>query len=194
MKKTISLLLALVLAFSLSAAAFAEHPPLTPEELEETEFAQTGETTITATVPDNEITFIMHIPANMNLSYGVSDRQVIGDFYVTDVTGYRGNAFMVIKCHVAGSDLKNGEATIPVTYSYIPMVGGLDEDNPNDWFSFTGIAPYADLYEMYTEGFTYEAPYRLAATVTAEDWAAAAPGTYTAKVNFYFEVAEIPHY
>lgn len=185
MKKALSLLLALLLVFSMNAAVFAETDPLTQEELEDMDFDQTGSTTLTATVPENTVSYVMHIPANTNLTYGNADRQLLGDLYVSNVTSSRNTA---INCYIVGTDLTNGNSVIPVTYGFTTNA---DTENPSSWYSFSGIAPMIQLFAIY-DGIECGSTYHLCAAVSAASWAAAAPGTYTATLNFNFEVTDYP--
>lgn len=153
MKKIVALLLALVILSSLTLTALAAGE-------------KSGSTTISVTVPNPLDAYTIKIPANKELVYGDTSEQVIGMVSVSDVNVPTGKR---IVCDIITENLKNGSATIPVTYQY-------------------NGAPMMTL-TMHDESSTYDdnGGY-LYAKVSSDAWAAAAPGTYTATITFNFSI------
>ncbi len=173
MKKRIALLLALLMMVSLSATAFAAG-------------VQTGTMTITAEIP--EASFTMHIPADMTLEYGNTEKQEVGEVYVTDVTG-----FAAVTVQFPYTDLINTSDptdTIPlVLYEYYESEG---QDHSYE-LRKDGITTSSSLPIVYnTFSPEQSLPEGRYATVMLDalvsDWSGATVGaTYQAQVTFQFE-------
>lgn len=128
---------------------------------------QTGTTTITAEVP--EASYTIHIPADVALEYGNSSDQTIGDVYVSNVVGEP-----TIWLTTTYTDLSNGSSIIPVTY--LRWIDGISFSlSSGDNISIT-----SSVSEYRIDKYT------ITACVSDSDWAAAAPGTYTATMTFKF--------
>ncbi len=166
MKKLTALLLVLVLICSLSVTAFAAGE-------------QTGTTTISVTVP--EASYTIHIPADMELEYGKTDVQVIGDVYVSDVVGVKTSIWVNTYLSFLTND--NGDR-IPV-YWYM----GRDKLPVHD-VTLNGFAMITIDSMLYSAPGTSDGEAecfcRLGCLITGSDWNAAAPGTYTATISFAF--------
>ena len=134
---------------------------------------------VTAFADDNTPTYTINIPTSVTLEYGKTDRQYIGEISVSDpqnfVEGQRVFLGMV------GTNLKNGDHEIAVTYTF--DCKDLEESNAS-------LARSAWVYEKSnspTHGDRYPT-VDLYATITADAWESAAPGTYTATVTYSFAV------
>ena len=169
MKKLTALLLTPVLICSLSVTAFAAG-------------GQTGTTTITAEVP--EASYTIHLPADMELEYGKTDVQVIGDVYVSDVVGVKTSLWVKSS---AGKLMNDNGDIIPVHWYYA------HEELP---IHDVTLKAYYDDLTLDDNGVMYGGPnspssgreyfYRFGCLIEESDWNAAAPGTYNATMTFYF--------
>ena len=165
MKKFLSLILALAMVACMSVTAFA---------------ADDGTTVLTVEVPI-EPSYTLHIPANMPLEYGNTEKQTIGDLYVTDVDG-----FAIIRCAPKYTDLINctdSSDIISLTLfsSYPNATQHVNDDELTKdgraiqlkWNDVTNIAGWENGYRLST----------LSAQVS--DWSGATPGaTYQSTITY----------
>ena len=129
---------------------------------------KTGTTKLTVVVPGFDYT--IHVPADVTLEYNNTSDQTIGDVYVSDVPGV-----CTIYFKTTITDLSNGSSTIPVTYSA--------------WLHGTALSfSNGTIKQVYeTDGTnTEDWTWTITARISASDWLAAAPGTYTATMTFNF--------
>ncbi len=172
MKKLIALMLGLVMMFTLSAVAFAAGE-------------QTGSMTLTVVVP--KATYTIHIPSDVKLEYGNTEKQEIGEAYVTEVEG-----FDQVTVKTPYTDLINTSDptdTIPlVLYGRYKVSGSVYEMQKDGLTTdFTSHYMYnasrAGAYGYDDNGCTtviYDA--------LVSDWSGATGGaTYQAVVTFEFE-------
>ena len=133
---------------------------------------KSGTTKLTAKVPGPDYT--IHIPADMTLEYGNTDLQLVGEFYVSDLV----NVTKTINGGVTTTTLASGSNVIPTTYKY---EGSSVTKNGGEFVGNMVVCHYPT-DTLYTR--------KLYVQVSAEDWAAAAPGTYTATLTWKFLFAE----
>ena len=168
MKKILSLVLVVVMMMSMTVTAFAA-------------VEQSGTSTVSVEVP--EVKYTMNIPANYQLTYGKTDKQDVGAFSVTNVQNVNTNT--KIFCLITYTDLKHttdDTKTIPVTYNALRV------DNDKLW----GVNSTGSQFLVYeytaASDTTWMTDYILSATVSADAWAAAYPGEYTATITYDFIV------
>ena len=169
MKKIIALLLLLTMAISMTATALATGQ-------------QTGTTTLTAVVP--EPSYTIHIPANTTLVYGNTEKQAIGDVYVTDAVNVDGS----IVVQSPYTDLKNSsntEDTIALslsTDSFEITQAGLT--NPGNGLVTIYNKTQAGQYRYDENGYARYAFY-----AKVNDWSGATAGaTYQATITWNFSI------
>lgn len=163
MKKFLSLILALAMVACMSVTAFAA-----------------DETTVLTVEVPIEPSYTLHIPANMTLMYGNTEKQTIGDLYVTDVDG-----FAQIWCAPRYTDLINctdSNDIISLTlFSSYPHGDHINDDELTKdgraiqlkWNDVTNIAGWENGYRLST----------LSAQVS--DWSGATPGaTYQSTITY----------
>lgn len=163
MKKFLSLILALAMVACMSVTAFAA-----------------DETTVLTVEVPIEPSYTLHIPANMTLEYGNTEKQTIGDLYVTDVDG-----FAQIWCAPRYTDLINctdSNDIISLTlFSSYPHGDHINDDELTKdgraiqlkWNDVTNIAGWENGYRLST----------LSAQVS--DWSGATPGaTYQSTITY----------
>ena len=161
MKKILSLVLVVVMLMSMTVTAFAAGE-------------QSGTSTVTAVVPDPEYT--IHIPADMTLEYGNGARQLVGEVFVTNVQNLPDEKS--IFADMDATPLKSTEGNvIPAVFEYRR---DFDEEG---YFNIDAYNPA--VCSQWGEDSDYTTVY-LYATVTAADWEAAKPGTYTSTITYEF--------
>ena len=162
MKKILSLVLVIVMMMSMTVTAFAA------------EGEQSGTSTVTAVVPEAVPEYTIHIPADVTLEYGNGERQLVGEVSVTDVKNLAedGSDGIVVYMDATALESTAGDV-IPAVFEYI-----FDDDNSYSDITKKGPYVYNGLYS----------PAYLYATVTAADWEAAKPGTYTATITYSFQL------
>ena len=155
MKKMLAILLTLLLVGSVTVTALA---------------ATGGTTKLTATVPDTASSWNLVVPADKTIPYNQTSTYV-GSIKATDLKNMTGKTIYV---GLSYTPLENGAETIPLQITY--NVSG------------QGSAPWtADKkpYVYSNDGSSQTIPmFQVYALVTAADWAAAQPGTYTATLTF----------
>ena len=169
MKKLIALMLCLVLALSMSTPIFADG-------------IQSGNTILTVTVP--EPSYTMHIPADTTLVYGNTEKQEIGDVYVTDAVNVDG--FIVVQSPY--TDLKNSsntEDTIALSLSTdnfeITQAG---RTNPGN-----GLVSIYNKTQAGQNQFDENGYARYAFYAKVNDWSGATAGaTYQATITWNFSI------
>lgn len=87
MKKFLSLILVLAMVACMNVTAFAADPT----------------TTLTVEVPANLPEYNLHIPADTTLTYGNTEKLVVGELYATDVAG----DITYVFCEIKYTDLIN---------------------------------------------------------------------------------------
>ena len=184
MKKLTALLLVLVLICSLSVTAFAAGE-------------QSGTTTITAEVP--EASYTIHIPADMELEYGNTEKQEIGKVYVTDAIGFK--KIIVALPYTDLINTSDSEDTIPlVIYDYyeydINELPEFIETMEDEEFEILKNGShklhngYTMVYNTSLVGISPEFETAYATQLVyakVSDWSGATPGaTYKAVITFNF--------
>ena len=144
--------------------------------------ADDGTTVLTVEVPI-EPSYTLHIPANMTLMYGNTEKQTIGDLYVTDVDGYD-----LIWCAPKYTDLIN---TADST-DRISLVLYDDSDyysqqelkkNGNEVQGNTTPTLFIKNFSQYTGWSDSYNNFSLSAQVS--DWSGATPGaTYQSTITY----------
>ena len=176
MKKSISLALALIMLFSMGLPAFATERT---EEIKSTAQTSKYTTTLTTTVAPS---YSFSIPADVELKYGTASEQNIGQVAVSDVKHVPDDG--LIKVEIKATCLVNGANTIPVTYQKSLTLddGTVSKPLPNTITSSdpTSLGGQMDLYETH--------PISLTAQISTENWTAASPGKYQAKLTFEFSI------
>ena len=168
MKKIVAFLLALVMLTSLTLIALAAGE-------------KTGTTTLTAVVPEADYT--IHVPANVTLEYGKTDEQMVGDYWVSDFVNMpiaAGEHEPFVNIKTVATCLSDGTNTIPVTYIF--KLDGSWEHTLDHKVTNTSGEQITDM------GITENYKSTIGAMISAEDWASAAPGTYTATITFNFSI------
>ncbi len=168
MEKTIVLLLAIMLVISMAVTVFAVE-------------SQNGTTTLTANVPDAAYT--IQIPADMELTFGISEPQEIGTLTVSDCSHFRNGE--AIYCLIEFTDLKFSDFVIPVKYTYVIP----ERDNIEGELEATSESDR--IYMLYKKDDSGNSEYFsmiLYANVSESDWEKAGYGQYTATMNFEFWV------
>ncbi len=172
MKKLIALMLGLVMMFTLSAVAFAAGE-------------QTGSMTLTVVVP--KATYTIHIPSDVKLEYGNTEKQEIGEVYVTEVEG-----FDQVTVKTPYTDLINTDDptdTIPLVlyghYKGSVLVNEMrkEDGRTTDFASlFTYHASSAGTHQFDANGYI-----SVVLDALVSDWSGATGGaTYQAVVTFEF--------
>ena len=167
MKKALSVILALVMALSLSIPAFAA------------ENDKSGSTTIMATKAEPELAYTIVIPTATTLDDEKhANVQLGGEEGVASITVTTGNSKTNVYYTVdlTNATLTDGTNTITTTYAYAQ--GG-------DYSALTGDTKVT----VYEGGTVKDSTIQVTADDTA--WAAAPAGTYTASVVFNFVAEEV---
>lgn len=176
MKKFLSLVLALAMVACMSVTAFAAD----------------GTTVLTAEVPDNTTTYTLHIPANVTLEYGNTDKQTIGELYITDVENFTGR---FIGVSVPYTDLINTEDSSD-TLSITLFAGDTMMRryiNPNDPSDITSVDAPVVYYPGYDNDQYDSDGYRdpTIMKVQVSDWSGATPGdTYQATITYIVRIVK----
>ena len=163
MKKFLSLILALAMVACMSVTAFAAD----------------GTTVLTAEIL-NEPSYTLHIPADMTLEYGNTNKQTIGDLYVTDVDGLE-----IIWCAPQYTDLINtADSTETISLTLWGSLAGGSEIMKNGLYTTTNNAPQIYGASFNTGGWNNGyMTHTLSAQVS--DWSGATPGaTYQATITY----------
>ena len=105
MKKMIALVLAAVMTMSMTTAAFAD----------QTVTNNTGTVDVTYTIADSDESYIVTIPADVNLSSAAISKT--GDVKVTNAVLKSGNTLKISVATANGFNLVNGVSAIPYTVS-----------------------------------------------------------------------------
>ena len=168
MKKTLSLILAMILVLSLSFTAFAD-----------------DQTIITAEIPDNTPKYTLHIPADMTLEYNNTEKQLLGNLYVTDCSGISS-----LWCSAKYTDLINtADSSDTISLTMTDKAGRLIRkkdgyiDKINNPFTL-----YSSIYSI----LGWSSPYNtepINAVVSSEAWEGATPGaTYKATITYIVDI------
>lgn len=175
MKKIAALLLALAMLACMNVTAFAAGDPTT---------------TLTAKVPENS-SYKLHIPKDMTLEYGNTEKQVVGELYVTDVADDIEN----ITCPTKYTDLINtDDPTDTISLELYAWQKGLfpvtDDLLNKEKGNFVGYLSSPNLYNKDWEEDLWTSPfmtYVLKAQVS--DWTGATAGaTYQAIITYVVNV------
>lgn len=163
MKKFLSLILALAMVACMSVTAFAA-----------------DETTVLTVEVPIEPSYTLHIPANMTLMYGNTEKQTIGDLYVTDVDG-----FAIIRCTPKYTDLINcTDSSDIISLTLFSSYPNGDHVN-DDELTKDGRAIQLKWNDV-TNTAGWENGYRLSAlSAQVSDWSGATPGaTYQSTITY----------
>ena len=161
MKKIVALLLALVMLTGLTVTALAAGE-------------KSGTTKLTAKVPGPDYT--IHIPADMELEYGNTDKQEIGSVYVTDVENC---TWVAVRAPY--TDLKNTSDETDTLSLILYRVTSSDADEVDKTYGKFVLGGVPTCYNNGNYG-----TLKYAAEVS--DWSGATAGaTYQAVVTFNFE-------
>ena len=168
MKKFLSLILALAMVACMSVTAFAADPT----------------TTLTVEVPDNTPSYTFHCPSEVTLEYGNTNKQKVGDVFVTDIS----------------SSIDNVHGTIP----YSNLINTTDSDDQIELNLYSSNEIYwDDEYALVQKDGSviengmsfvhnyYESPnkqYTYSLFAQVSDWSGATAGaTYQATITYVVE-------
>lgn len=181
MKKFLSLILALAMVACMSVTAFAADPT----------------TTLTVEVPDNTPSYTFHCPASVTLEYGNTDKQEVGDVYVTDVKNC--NRVDVKFPYTDLVNINDSSDKIPLALFCIGS-GRYDEDTNNQklekngcWYHESGSGNFhswpfiyvAELAGREDLGVDSEGYKTQTLKAQVSDWSGATPGaTYQATITY----------
>ena len=163
MKKFLSLILALAMVACMSVTAFAA-----------------DETTVLTVEVPIEPSYTLHIPANMTLMYGNTEKQTIGDLYVTDVDGLES-----IWCAPQYTDLINtADSTDTISLTLWGSLAGGKDIMKNGKYPTTNNPPQLYWANNNTTGWNNGyMTHTLSAQVS--DWSGATPGaTYQSTITY----------
>lgn len=189
MKKAVTILLAVIMIFSLSLSVLA---------IEYEGGDKYGETIINATVPQM-VSYTINIPATRTFEFNDITTKELGTITVSNVSEEIPDGWF-IQVVVGASDLGykfinelqeeavNYGRGIPVTYTFQE-----DGEDPSEgtemeggvWQNYTAVLYTAD--SEVTDGSNYSG-LAITATVAQDDWDAAEPGDYEATINFNFHL------
>lgn len=172
MKRLITIILAVVILFSLTITAYAE-----------TE----GSLTITTTVVSNPPTWNLSIPADIDIPYKQTSTE-IGTVKISDINNVDNHSGYV-DIVLSYENLKSGENEIELTISGSFKYGG--DNYLNKWDSESKF-PYKvndkANYSLYDHSASFGPdvvyPIELIAEIDKSDWEKAKPGTYSTTLTF----------
>lgn len=165
MKKFLSLILALAMVACMSVTAFAADPT----------------TTLTVEVPDNTPSYTFHCPSEVTLEYGNTDKQKVGDVFVTDVS--------------------NSIDTVYGSIPYSNLINTTDSDDQIELNLYSSHELWDDEYALvqkngyviqngdkYSHGYYHKTPYEprtYSLFAQVSDWSGATAGaTYKATITY----------
>lgn len=171
MKKIVSLLLALTLVMSLAIPAFATTVADT----------QGGSTELFTIVPD--ASYILVVPATVEIPFGATEYK-IGSPEVRDVVMFNDNDAVYMETD--WTDLVCGNNVIDLEIAFDYYADGKKMNSNYNPLVQNGKDGYLQVAYQHFDGesFCY---VEYVALITADAWANAAPGQYTATVTFSSE-------
>ncbi len=169
MRRFLAPVLALLAACCLSTAALA---------------GTQGTQTLSTTVPDPTApSWTLNIPADTAVPYGDPDTS-IGWVTVSDVQNVAADELIV--CSADSTDFASGAGTIPLKLLGDRYEGGIRYTQHG---TVSAGAPF-ELYDGTAPDKAFSA--EIFALVDPADWAAAAPGSYTATVTYQSWLVSLP--
>ena len=172
MKKFLSFVLVLVMVCSLSVTAFAAGE-------------QNGTTTLTANIPNEAApSYTIHIPADMTLEYGNTEKQFIGVVEVSDQQNCRHINVTAPYTMLINKEDSSDSITLKLSM-------GESKDNLYEVIPATGLdTVYNTPFSAYhNDDFYHNRYFSQLVYAQVEDWSGATPGaTYQAVITFQFYV------
>ena len=181
MKKFTAIVVAMIMALSLSITVFADSSTVTEEG---------GMVTISVDIPASG-GYTAHIPANTELKYGdTSWQKLSGKLYVSDVTDQSIGKIGVRLLPTPLTNIEDSEDTISTEFGYnFSDPDKVDNLLDYDSLEYWGFGLYS--LEAVADG-NWDTPYApspVTINIQVEDWSGATRGaTYQATITFQFEI------
>lgn len=169
MKKTMAILLCVLMLVPFATIAFAE-----------------STTTLTTVVPGAAYT--LNIPADQTIDYGATSTQ-IGNITVTDSSGFAVDKNLCVTLTYDAFTCPNTETTIPFSVIQHSNYTEKPEVKSGDTITFLGLTEGTVEEKAVFLGYGLGRATDYSVDITSEDWGKAIPGTYTATITFTAEVA-----
>ena len=162
MKKTISIILSIVMVFAMTITCFAENA-----------------VKITATVP--EASYTVNIPSAVSIDKDNYGFAVIGSASVKDIVHV--SSSKTISYVATGTDFSDGNGkTIPAKYYTTTQTSPTKDTSAEVNNKVTGSI------SVFSGGAAVVTPTKICVGIEADDWLNAAAGTYTATLTYEFSV------
>ena len=173
MRRILTIIIAVVILFSLTITAYAE-----------TE----GSTTITTTVVSNPPTWNLSIPADIDIPYQ-QEKTEIGEVQITDINNPDKHQGWV-DIYLTYDNLKNGDNTILLEIDGAFFDSTINSDRTNQWKSGEKF-PYirstgskAHDHNAYFGDSNSSYPITITSSIQSGSWENAKPGTYSTTLTF----------
>ena len=168
MKKTMSILICVLMLVPFATMAFAENV-----------------TTLTTTVPGAAYT--LNIPADQTIDYGATSTS-IGNVTVTGSSGFAVDKNLYVTLTYDAFSCPNTETTIPFSVIQHANYTEKPEVKSGDSITFLGLTEGTVEEKAVFLGYGLGRATDYSVDIASEDWGKAVPGTYTATINFTAEV------